>query len=434
MNSQNPGSDIIAVPEVDLSAPDTAYVSHVRGHWSDYVALLQLKHYGRKPVFPTEADARRAGWRGKIATIGRDVFDEHDQPARTECEATLVASALGIRNRFELQTLLQFALEADTEGRNKGLLSIARVVELMHDVPDMTAHQVFRWAETFFNAYIHDLVDRTPIKAVAMDEVIKLIWQAYQEVEGEFSDEEKRNLATLIGAYTPNMRFDLFRLPWCSQIIWRRRRTTGITATPLAWVKEGLRAELVRQRLFLASAGELEKGFITDTTIGDKPARIFGCETDNPCLQIYAFSKEAERHLGYVAACVIRRSNEQTLVCRNPRGGMELWSAVAQIRAHEQELRGVPVSGWPDLIGQRGPEGARCWFFQVNAQRLMNGALTAPEVEPTRQSLEEVWSRVAWGLADEFRGYRQAFFTERRGQTTPENITREAKMARGKEF
>ena len=397
---------------------EAAYITHPRGHWSDLLALYLLKRYGKRQVFLNEAEARRAGWTGPIDVIGRGTFDEHDDPTLIDVEATLAAKQLGIAENYELQRLLAYTLSVDREGQSKGVLRIGRIVELLYDaMPESQWHRVLTWVEVFIEAYLDEWLDRTPPASLKSEEVIDLIWQAYHNVEGEFSDLEKTELAEILAAYHPAMEFEPFRLPMCVAVIWRRWRKIGIRKSPLTWVEDALRAELVKQRLFFASPPEFENGFISEMTVSDKPAVVLGCTTENRYVHSFAFSRYGEEHFGNVVAAVVRRPNGHTMVCRKPRGEMvELWSVVAQVRAHEQEIRGLPVSTWNELLTPRGPVGAGCWFFQQKAQRLMNGALTALDIEPTQQSLEDVWHRLAWGIADDQLGYRRQFYLERGGK------------------
>lgn len=392
--------------------PETCFTTHPRGHWSDLVALHLVARYGRQPVFLNRAEARRAGWTGQLIEIGRNGdFDEQDDPSQQECEAMLVAKHFGVIENPELQRILSYTLAVDTEGKAKGILKIGRVVELLYDVfPESQWHRVWEWVGVFLDAYLDDWLDARPAFAVKADEVIGLIRQAWHRVEGEFSDLEKAETAKHLARYNPRMEFEPFGLPMCVAVIWRRWKKLGIKNTPLRWAEDAIRAELVKQRMFFASAAEFAHSFMAEVAVSGKQAFVLGAETDNHRIQSFAFSSYGEKEFGNVVAVAVRRSNGQVLVCRKPRGAMvELWSAVAQIRAREQEVRDFPVSPWRELIAPRGPAGAECWFFQQEAQRLMNGALTIPDEEPTRQTLKEVWDRLVWGVADEFLGYRRQF-------------------------
>lgn len=399
-------STTVLVPD----ASEVAFTTHPRGHFSDLEALYLAKRYGKKVTFLNPAEARRAGWTGKLVMIGRNGdFDEHGESRPKDCEATLMAKELGIAERPELKALLAYAYAVDVERQGKGTLQIGNVVELLYDsIPEPQWYRVQQWADVFFDAYLDSQFNRVSLE-VKTQEVVDLIWQAWRNVEKDFTDIEKQATLKFLGGIRSRLG-QPFGLPMCVALIWRHWKRTGIKKTPLRWAEDAIRAELVKQKMFFGSAAEFAHSFMAEITVSGKQAFVLGAETDNIRIQSYAFSAYGEQAFGNVVAVAVKRSNGQTLVCRKPRGQMvELWSAVAQIRAHEQELRGVPLSSWSELIAQRGPKGAECWFFQQGAQRLMNGSLTAPEDEPTKQPLKEIWDRLVWGIADEFGEFRREF-------------------------
>lgn len=405
-------SQTARVPGASEVGFTTCFTTHPRGHFSDLLALYQAKHYAGKVTFLNEVEARRAGWAGSLIVVGRKgAFDEHDEASPTECEATLMAKAIGIAERPELQSLLRYAYAVDVERQGKDVLQIGNVVELLYDeFPEAQWYRVQQWTDVFIEAHIAGELDRR-LPEVTSSDVVGLIQQAWKNVEGEFSEIEKRATRSFLSGISAHLE-QPFGIAMCVATIWRHWKRLGIRHTPLRWAGDAIRAELVKQRMFFASAAEFAHSFIAEVMVSGKQAFVLGAETANHRLQSFAFSSYGEKAFGNVVAAVVRRPNGQMLVCRKPRGQMvELWSAVAQIRAHEQEVRGLPVSSWNELIAPRGPKGAECWFFQKRAQRLMNGSLTAPEDEPTQQSLKDVWDRLVWGVGDGFRGFRKEFFS-----------------------
>lgn len=379
---------------------------HERPHLSDLLARYLIHHYDVEGKLTGEVPIGRGG----------GPFDEHRDPALQECEATLVAKFLGVRELPELERLLDYTLKVDRYGQGKGALMFGRLVELMWDVHPNEPWRAEQWAEVMIEAEIERA--RGNQVEVSPEHALNLVRIAFHSVKRGFTDEETATLREVLtferprgyqGRWDP---FKSFSLPYCAAVLWMRFQRIPGKPSVLPWLADALRAELVKQREFLASAADLERSLMADIVVLGKTVKVFTVTTDNARFHSWAFHT-------YPSAVVVavRRSNGNVQILRNPRPviPVELWSVVAQLRAIEQERRGKPVSSWDELTRQQGPPGAEHLFFHHATQSAFVGSLTAPVAEPLAATDEEVQRCLVAGLSDSNEEYRSWLYLERGG-------------------
>lgn len=406
---------------------EVAVTTHIRGHLSDLLALNLFQRYGngKYRIFVDPLEAKRKGWSGPLITIGRGEFDEHDNPEAEECEATLVAKQLGIADRPELRPILDYTLMVDRHGQGKGILKFGRTVELLYDVfrPEEW-REVYKFAALLIEAEIEERLNPSPA-VILPAPVVNFVREVYAIAREDFAEEVRCELDKIVAGFDPRAEFDRFGLPWCVSLLWRHLRRK-----PMWWAVNALRAELMHQKLFLAAEQELDRAIVAEVNISDNKALLVSVPSDNRYVHSFCFSKYGERYFGSdaVAAVAVQKPSGQTQIFRRSREAiLEFWSVVAQLRTCEQEKAGGPAASWSELISQRGPEGvARRWFFQHASQKILNGSLTAPEVEPTRLTLDEIHACLVAGLDDENLGYRRWFYLEHGGPVSDRPAQKQA--------
>ncbi len=379
---------------------------HERPHLSDLLARYLIHHY--------DVDGKLTG----DVPIGRGggPFDEHSDPAMQECEATLVAKFLGVRELPELKRLLDYTLDVDRFGRGKSVLKFGRLVELMWDVHPREPWRAEQWAEVMIEAEIERA--RGSQIEISGEYALNLVRSAFDAIKEEFTAEETAALRGVLTFERPKQYqskwdpFEPFGLPYCAAVLWMRFQRLPQKPSVIPWLSDALRAELVKQREFLASAAELSKALVADILVSEKAAKIITVTTDNTRFHSWVFDRFPNAVV--VAA---RRSNGNFQIFRNPRAiiAVELWSVVAQLRVIEQERRGLPVSAWDELIRQQGPDGASHLFFHHATQSAFVGTLTAPTTEPLLAKDEEVQRCLVVGLTDDNIEYRRWFYLEHGG-------------------
>jgi len=84
----------------------------------------------------------------------------------------------------------------------------------------------------------------------------------------------------------------------------------------------------------------------------------------------------------------------------NKKDRIDLYDVVKVIRLKEQEKKGrILTKDWEDLVREGRVEGAEEWWFDIKAQRLLNGSLTI-KAPPTHLSLEEIIEAIKIGIDD----------------------------------
>ncbi len=387
---------------------------HRRAHLSDILAKYLLQKYGRERYGRPAVNSRR------VVLVGRGGYDEHDpefmpNPTAQECEATLVARDLGIRDLPELQPILDYTLKVDHFGQGKAVLKFGRLVELMYDVYPDEPWRVERWAEVLIQASIE--ARRENVDALQPDLVVyPLIRRAHAEVSREFEPPVREKLEEILATLAVTVAVQPFGLPFSVGLLWWKFRNlpdAEQSASVVAWIADALRAELTRQREFLAAQQDYEKGRDFSMTVSGEEIVGIGVLSDNRLIHSYLFHE-----IDWIAVAAVRRSNGNVQIFRKPRAkvNLELWSVAVQTRAREQVKVGEPVSSWPELVSQRGPQGAaQRWFFHHATQNLYNGSLTA-EAEPTALTDEEIRECIVRGLDDEYLPFRRQFYLERGGE------------------
>ena len=383
--------------------------AHQREHLSDILARYLILEYGQQKY---GAGAPVRGER--VVLVGRGGYDEHTEPQLHECEATLVANDLGVRELPELQPILDYTLKVDRFGQGKGVLKFGRVVELMHDAYPSEPQRVEQWATVLIAASIE--ARRESVDAATPDIIVfPLIRRACRKVESEFTSKVWEKLNEALTTFTVAAEVQPFGLTLCAGLLWwkfRRLPEPEREAAVVAWIADALRAELVNQREFLAAAGDYEKGEEFSMTISGEEIIGIVVPSDNRRIHSYLFNE-----IDWIAVAVVRRSSGNVQIFRKPRAKvkLELWSVAAQIRALEQQRAGEPVSTWEQLVSQHGPEGAaQRWFLHYATQNLFNGALTAAR-QATAFTNEEIKGCIIRGLDDAYLAFRRQFYLERGG-------------------
>ncbi len=140
-------------------------VTHVRPHFDEVVAIWLLYVFGQEK-FPGISQAEIEYWGfGKtpdgrsaeeyeregvlLIGVGGGRFDEHPTATKErtagECAATLVAKALGVRERPELQQILNEVLSNDLNGGGS-LFGVPAIIQIFHHQYQENHEKAMDWA------------------------------------------------------------------------------------------------------------------------------------------------------------------------------------------------------------------------------------------------------------------------------------------------
>ena len=402
--------------------PDIEVPLHEFAHPSDFLAEFLIRRYGGEKY---GASAKPAGPR--VVLVGRGGYDEHDpanlpDPEVLECEATLAARDLGVRDLPELQSLLTYILMADRRGKGKGLLQFARVAERLNAVYPDQPWRVKRFAEVMFEATIEYEASRSNgIAPLVSTEVVGyLIGRAYTKAAGEYQLAARLRLEDVIRHWFKAEELDIkpFGFADCIRLLWLKfGRFRWGEHSVVNWAADAFRAELKWQEEYLAARRECdqlaEDGQIDEVamTVRGKGVIAYLVRSDSPRVHSYLLSRDfsTSSEVGVVA---VRRSNGNVQIF--PRRArllvrLNLEFVIAFLRDRERGKRGhrEPAT-WAELTAAQGPRGGECWFFYLPPQWIFNGAKSA-EVEPTLLSDSELLRCIERGLDDACAEFRRQF-------------------------
>jgi len=158
------------------------------------------------------------------------------------------------------------------------------------------------------------------------------------------------------------------------------------------WAITAIQAKYEEQSAFFSkTAEEFKKAKIKQIDFGHKQIILAAAVSDDPQFNKYARSQG-------VAIIIQRDSKGHTQIFTNKKvADFRLHDIAKILRLEEQKLRETsnPVINWHDLAA----EGMLAnWYYQQETETLLNGCLTAPDVEPTVLSLEFITRAVEVGI------------------------------------
>lgn len=376
--------------------------SHPREHLSDLVArwlIMTFWHW------------RKGAGGNQTVLVGRGGYDEHGNPDARECEATLAAKDLGVAELPELQPLLRYTFMVDHDGEGKGVLKFGRLVELMHNLYPDQPQRVRQWARVLIEASVWAELTRQRGGKVLLRTraAFKFIMAAYRRVRGEFPREVREELEGVLNRFKPDMEIEPFSLLYCVCLLCHRFHKVR-RLTPVEWIADALRAELTFQRMFLAAEPHLKRAVHCPITIKERAVEAVFVHSDEYRIHSVVFSEWRDAVL-----TIARRASGHVQIFRRKRGTawLNTTGLVSELRAREEEKRGLPPSPFGELTLERSQAGAGCWFFQVWTGHILNSAPTNPAVEPTRLSDEEIVDALLVGLGDGYDEHRERLHFER---------------------
>jgi len=157
----------------------------------------------------------------------------------------------------------------------------------------------------------------------------------------------------------------------------------------LNWAMQAIEAYVFGQQQFFACEKEFEKA----GKIISGPIKIATVQSNNPKMNVWLRWKHS------VDVIIQRRDTGHMLVFSQPGIKLEMVDVVRIVRMKEMQKRKILLPSWQALEVPGMSTDCPSWYFFKEAGQLLNGALTAPEMEPTQLSLKEVAGAVALACA-----------------------------------
>lgn len=163
----------------------------------------------------------------------------------------------------------------------------------------------------------------------------------------------------------------------------------------ISWATKALEVKYHEQFSFFSQAREdyEKRTEISEVVLTNgKVFKIATATTDNENFSKYA------RFCG-AAVVIQRKTSGNVQIHTNNRLGLTLYDVSQMIRLEEAKVKGVVINeDWKILSFDGKIKGAEEWYFHHKMQALLNGSLTAPNVPPTKISLEKIVELVKLGI------------------------------------
>lgn len=394
--------------------------------------------------------------------VGGGAFDEHGKNI-PECEASLIGRDLGFitdvhlrglspeerkRHTFsvrrngrtktffvtqpELRDIFAACVKDDMQGSPP--FSLGNLVTSLYGVMPRSQRRVRNWTFGLFHA-------------------ASSVGYIPREKQETAHREAAERLLEMLEAMQARSRYD--PLAGRRLRVWLEKRIDGAPAETLdlvdcvavmrhahanerAWMRVAIRAELAEQHHFHtitpAAAGRARIRWVT-IRIRERDGerleqrRIAAVRSDDPYVHRYLCAEG----LGYHAAAVIRQNSsgqiqiipggfrkagdgDKSVMYGRKSFGFLMKFVAALIRAEECRKKRVSVPAWDELITEHGPREELRWFLYAKTGWLLNGAHTAPDVEPTRLTLAAITDIVVRGFGDEYSEWRTQTVKALRGE------------------
>ncbi|MDP2708452.1 MAG: hypothetical protein Q8O93_00145 [bacterium] len=157
------------------------------------------------------------------------------------------------------------------------------------------------------------------------------------------------------------------------------------------WAMRAVKVKIYGQKRFHDCPEEFKK---TGRIINGGPVKIALVESDNYKMQKwvrFAYSTEV---------VVQKKSSGNIMIFSSPNvvRALDMRDLSKIIRLMELKKRGLPIPAWPILEAANAISQCLWWFFNKGMQ-ILNGTLTAPDIEPTVLSLNDLAKAIALACA-----------------------------------
>ncbi len=352
---------------VAIAGKEIPINTHNMSHYDEAVAACLANQFGDEYFLNKYCHDNRL-----YLGIGGGDFDEHsreggDYKKKNECCTTLMAKALGVDKRPELQKIFRFTKINDRKGSHHPR-DIATVLNHLHrqNIDPEAQVENINWAMRGTMVKLYD-------------------WE-----NGDFTIEHIAKVAKQLIA---------------------EQKITIEDINPDQWLKKGQDAIILHQKYFEDALVE----FTEKIALGQ--VRAIKIESDGRILPIVAIESDNYRmgaalrsDKGVSAAVVIQKSKKEKIcsleysgdlvsISSNQKFKLRLNEAAAIIRYEEQQRNGEMITDqWPYLGAEGEVVGAENWYFDTDMQALLNGSLTHPEVPSTQLSLNALFYYTQIGI------------------------------------
>lgn len=154
---------------------------------------------------------------------------------------------------------------------------------------------------------------------------------------------------------------------------------------------------------FLDAVEEFLKNAVIEEAQGprERMIKIAKIKSSGNRDMIRAFrSNEVESKIGPIAVLIQMQNSGHVQIFTNHKQGVKLSNVARLVRSAEQKKKGeIITTDWQELAKEGTVLGAEEWYLHPSLNMLFNGALSAPNVLPTKLSLDEIFDLVRIGVS-----------------------------------
>jgi len=160
------------------------------------------------------------------------------------------------------------------------------------------------------------------------------------------------------------------------------------TQTAFDWTMLAIESEVYAQKRFHACVKEFEK---SGRIVNINPIRIAQVESDNTmmCKWIRSAYNRPE--------VIVKRGLKGNIIILTSLLNIDMRDMIRSIRMQEMQKRNLDVPKWQALEAEGTIPECPWWHFNANNRQIFNGAISAPDVEPSILTLGEVTRAIIAG-------------------------------------
>ncbi len=389
------------------SFPVTTFLTHLRPHLDEIMARFMLVRWG-EAIFPgvSKSDIRYLTTgilpddvpphileeKGILPVgVGGGFLDEHSVDGMNrkidECASTLVSTALSLTNDVPLQRILTEVRHCDLTNLVKPT-QLSSLVKLRHRHHQYDASKVLEW--TF--VALHGLYG---YGAKQLDKgvypgIVEGIFEDLIREHGWGHEQALTHVRLQLSQSEGNSHLLLTELAHIFKVLNKKTKKKAAL-----WLREVLIDMYHDSRSFFKAVDEIAseaKGKVAEFASEHDTFPVLATHSDNEHVSRAARSK----YCGYVALVIQRNTKGNTGIFLNVHNQhvikerLHLDNLVRMIRLREQTRLGFPQGQWDSLAAEGTLRRIRMWYYSKDRDMILNGAVTTPDVKPSKLTLEEI--------------------------------------------
>lgn len=385
--------------------PVSVFLTHLAPHL-DEIAVRWMSLQWGEPVFPgistaemrylttgvlpDEVPAEVLEEQGILPVgVGGGFLDEHPNEGGSRkwdhCAATLMSEALNLSGDEILQKIIAEIKHCDLTNLVRPT-QLSSLIKLRHRRNPNDFQKVINWATKALQ-YLY----QGRAKNIDHDTYFGQVKKYGEDLISSNKWDNERALTSLrtsLSQTEGSAHLHLTELAHIYKTINKRSRKQS-----REWLTEVIVDMYEDSCQFFEAVDEINRG--NNVTEFRSAGNTFPVLTiDSPAKHISQAARS--RFCGYVALVIQKNPKGNVAIFLNTgnehvaREGLNLGNLIRMVRLREQSRLGHPQSQWHDVGIEGTMRRLRMWYFSKDADMILNGSTTTPDVKPTTLALPEI--------------------------------------------